>query len=103
MNLLKTFWNWIVTLKADGCCAESHDTTPVEVEEAEEAKESCGDVFAHLCREAGIKQRDLDNTDAVALFEKWYPGGCAAEDILAAMADFKKAHPAVNAKLQGKI
>lgn len=100
MNLLKTFWNWIVALKADGCCAESHDTTPVEVEEVEE---SCGDLFAHLCREAGIKQRDLDNINAMALFEEWYSGGCTEKDILAAMEDFKEAHPAVNAKLQGKI
>ena len=100
MNLLKTFWNWIVTLKADGCCAESHDTTPVEVEEV---KESFGDVFAHLCREAGIKQRDLDSINAVTLFEEWYSGACTKEDISAAVAQFKEAYPAVNAKLQGKI
>jgi|TARA_R110000824_G_scaffold147030_2_gene316379 hypothetical protein len=91
MNLLKSLWNKLVN-------KTSVSSTLVVVEE-----ECCGDLFAHMCREAGVKQKDIDRTNAVALFEEWYTGPCDEEKITSAMADFKDAHTAVKAKLQGKI
>ena len=91
MNLLKNLWAKLVN-------KTSVSATPVEVE-----KEPCGDVFAHLCREAGVKQRTLDSTGLVDLFEDWYSGDCDEESIIAAIGDFKKEHLVANAKLQGKL
>jgi len=91
MNWLKALWDSLVS-------KTSVSPTLVMVEE-----ESCGDLFAHMCREAGVRQKDLDGTNAVALFEEWYTGPCDAEVITSVIEDFKEAHPAVSAKLQGKI
>ena len=91
MNWLKTLWDKLVK-------KTSVSSTLVMVEE-----ECCGDLFAHMCREAGVKQRDLDSTNAVTLFEEWYTGPCDEENIKSAMAKFKDTHAAVKAKLQGRI
>ena len=56
-----------------------------------------------MCRESGVKQRDLDNTNAVALFEEWYEGANNEEEIRAAIGAFKAEHAAVNAKFAGKL
>ena len=93
MNLLKSLWNKLVNKTS---------TSPTMVLVQEDPR-PLGEVFAHLCREAGVKQRDLDSTNAVALFEEWYLGLKTEEDILAAIADFKVAHPTINAKFNGKI
>jgi len=95
MNLLKRLWTGIVN-------KTSVTATPVEVEEVEE-DECCGDVFAHLCREAGIKQRTLDSTDLVKIFEDWYDGPCDAESVQNSINEFKANHAVANAKLQGKL
>jgi len=98
------------------------EATPVEVEETPEpeavapvatveAKQPqaaanpamIGEMFAHMCREAGVKQRYLDSTNAVTLFQEWYTGEANEEDIKAAISEFKKLNPPVNAKFQGKI
>lgn len=102
MNLLKQFWNWFLNPKTDAYCDVEHEPTPVEVEEVEDSR-PVGEIFAHICREAGVKQRDLDSTNAVALFEEWYTGAANEEDIKASLAEFRKTNGAINAKFAGKI
>jgi hypothetical protein len=99
MNWLKTFWNWFTTPKAGACCAEPYEVTLVEVEESL----SVGEVFLAICRTAGVKQRDLKESDAAALFEEWYTGTCDEESICASIAEFKLTQPGVAAKLNGKL
>ncbi len=96
MNLLKQFWNWFTTPKADACCDVSHEVTPVEVEEASEA---CGELFNIICLEAGVSQRDLDKSKLVALFEDWYVGPCTRAAVAASIDAFRAAHGIANAKL----
>ena len=96
MNLLKRLWTGLVNKTA----AAEIEPTPVVVEEE---REPCGELFAHLCREAGVKQRTLDSAKLVELFEGWYSGSCDEQSILSSMAEFKAAHPIANAKLQGKM
>jgi hypothetical protein len=100
MNWLKRLWNWFITPNEDACCAEPHEVTPVEVEE--EARTS-GSIFGTICRAAGVKQRDIDSSNAVALFEQWYGGPVNEESIKQSLQDFKVLHPGVNAKLAGRI
>lgn len=96
MNWIKTLWDKLVN-------KTSVTATPVEVEEVEEDSRPVGEIFAHMCRESGVKQRDLDNTNAVALFEEWYEGANNEEEIRAAIGAFKAEHAAVNAKFAGKL
>ena len=98
MNLLKQFWSWLTALSAEGCC----DVTLVEVEEVEETID-IGEVFGRMCREAGVRNRDLESTNAVTLFAEWYNGPADEDSIRESISDFKKQHPIVNAKLSGKI
>tara|TARA_R110000772_G_scaffold68531_1_gene151814 strand:+ start:59 stop:361 length:303 start_codon:yes stop_codon:yes gene_type:complete len=100
MNLLKTFWNWFITPKADACCAEPHEVTLAEVEED---TRSAGELFAFMCRAAGVKQRDLESSNAVALFEEWYRGSVNEAEIKQSIEEFKQTHTGVNAKLSGRI
>lgn len=96
MNWLRTLWNWFTTPNADDC----YNATPVEVEEE---VRSAGSIFATLCRAAGVKKRDLDSTNAEALFDEWYAGAVTEEAIRQSLLEFKALHPAVNAKLAGKL
>tara|TARA_Y100000593_G_C4110532_1_gene237709 strand:- start:124 stop:420 length:297 start_codon:yes stop_codon:yes gene_type:complete len=98
MNLLKQFWSWLTALSAEDCC----DVTLVEVEEVEETID-IGEVFGRMCREAGVRARDLESTNAVSLFTEWYDGPPDETSIREAIATFKKAYPKVNAKMAGKI
>tara|TARA_Y100001963_G_C6544670_1_gene337101 strand:+ start:24 stop:299 length:276 start_codon:yes stop_codon:yes gene_type:complete len=91
MKWLRTLWNNLVK-------KTSVSPTLVVVEE-----ERCGEIFAHLCREAGVKQRTIDNAGLVEIFENWYDGACDKESILKCMDAFKAAHPIANAKLQNKL
>ena len=91
MKWIKTLWDKLVK-------KTSVSPTLVVVEEAR-----CGDIFAHMCREAGIKQKTLDSTHLVKLFEDWYEGDCDEENIQSSIDDFKAAHIIANAKLQGKL
>jgi|TARA_R110000787_G_scaffold1233_3_gene4397 hypothetical protein len=100
MNLLKTFWNWFITPKADACCATPHESTPVQVEEI---TVSAAELFGTMCRAAGVKQRDLDSTGAIALFEAWYDGPPNASSVKESIKDFKVVYPKVNAKLAGRL
>jgi len=92
MNLLKTLWNKLVN-------KTSTSPTLVVVEEEVDV----GALFDHICREAGVKGRDMESTNAVSLFAEWYSGPPDEESIRAAIGDFKKAHPTINAKLAGKL
>lgn len=96
MNWIKTLWNKLVN-------KTSVTVTSVEVEEVEEDSRPLGEVFADMCRAAGIKQRDLDSTNAVALFEEWYDGANNEDEIRAAMEAFKLEHNSINAKFTGKL
>lgn len=98
MSLLKQFWNWLAALSTEGCC----DVTLVEAEETKEPID-IGEAFGRMCREAGVKSRDLDSTNAVTLFAEWYNGPADEDSIRESISDFKKEHPIVNAKLSGKI
>ena len=84
MNLLKQLWCKLVN-------KTSVTATPVEVEEVEEDLRPVGEIFAHMCRESGVKQRDLDSTNAVALFEEWYEGALDVDSVHASIQDFKAA------------
>ena len=99
MNWLKKFWNWFITPKTDVCCSEPHEVTSAEVEESV----SAGEIFLAICREAGVRQRDLKESDAVNLFEEWYAGPSDEESIRASVAEFKLTQPGVAAKLSGKL
>jgi hypothetical protein len=92
MKILKALWNKLVK-------ATASTSTIVEVQ----SDTTTGDIFAHMCREAGVKTRELDSTNAVALFVEWYKGTPDEENIRNAIEDFKREHPAVNAKLSGKL
>jgi hypothetical protein len=96
MKLLKEFWNWFITPKEDACCTEPHEATPVEVEEV---GDRCGEVFRAVCMDAGVRARDLDKGNIVALFEDWYTGPCTRKAIRASISDFRSVHPVANAKL----
>ena len=98
MNLLKQFWSWFATLCTDNRC----EVTAVEAEEFEDTLD-IGSIFGHMCREAGVKNRDLISTDAIALFVEWYDGPADEGSIRDSVSDFKKAHPLVSAKIGGKI
>ena len=96
MNWLRTLWNWLTTPDTD----DRRSVTPVE---AEEEVRSAGSIFATLCRAAGVKKRDLDSTNAEALFDEWYAGAVTEEAIRQSLLEFKALYPAVNAKLAGKL
>ena len=100
MNWLKRLWNWFITPNEDACCTEPHEATPVE---AEEETQGTGELFGTLCRAAGVKQRDLDSSNAISLFEEWYDGLNNEDDIRQSIEEFKAAHAGVNAKLAGRI
>jgi len=94
MNWLKKFWNWFITPNEDACCVEPR---------ADEVCPTAGTLFFEICREAGVRQRDLKESDAANLFQEWYTGPCDEESIRAAIAEFKLTQPGVAAKLSGKL
>jgi hypothetical protein len=91
MNWLKTLWSKLVN-KTSVC------PTLVVVEE-----EKCGDILRHICISGGVKNKDLASGNIIESFEEWYDGPCNEESIRACLEEFKAAHPAVAAKLQGKL
>ena len=95
MNWLANLWRALVSKTST-----VNETTQVE---EEEVSEPCGELFAHICREAGVKQRTLDSANLVDLFEDWYSGECDEKSIRDCIADFKAQYPVANAKLQGKL
>lgn len=78
-------------------------TATVTAVETEEIKESCGDLFESMCRDAGVKQEWLDARNAISIFEDWYTGTCDAAEIKASINDFINANPTFRAKLKGKF
>ena len=92
MNWLKTLWNNIVN-------KTSVSATLVVVEEDEGC---CAEIFLHVLREAGVSKH-VKKANGLALFEEWYSGPCNEDSIRGAIADFKTAHPAVAAKMAGKL
>ena len=70
MNWLANLWRALVS-KTSTVDEVTEEVTQVEVEED---SRPVGEIFAHVCRESGVKLRALDNTNAVALFEEWYEG-----------------------------
>ena len=96
MNWLKRLWSWLVRKTST-----APELAVVEVEEVE--LRSASSIFGTLCRAAGVKQKDLDASNAIELFDEWYNGEITEEDIKQSIAEFKVAHPVVNAKLSGKI
>ena len=91
MNWLKTLWNWLVRKTStspklavvEDCCDDSECEAHEEI-----AEEPIAEVFLRVSRAAGVKNRDIDSTNAVALFEKWYTGKGIEEDVRAAIPDF---------------
>lgn len=94
MNWLKTLWSKLVS-------STSTSPTLVLVEEINEEEPSpVGRIFEHICRSKGVKQADLDSTNAVVLFEEWYEGDRNEDAIRESIQSFKKAMGgAINAKL----
>ena len=96
MNWLKKLWNWLV---------RKTSTAPklAVVEEIEEETINVGDIFRAICLTAGIRHRDLKDTNVVELFEDWYSGAPTEEEVRLSIAEFKSSYPAINAKLNGKL
>ena len=94
MNLWNSIKSWFYKSVPDECCVP----TPVEVEQ-----EPCGDLFAEICRDVGVKQRWLEGVNAIVLFDEWYTGHRNEEEIKASINDFIEANPSLRAKLQGKF
>lgn len=96
MNWLKRLWSWLIRKTST-----APEFTVVEVEEVE--VRSAGSIFGTLCRAAGVKQRDLASLNAEVLFDEWYVGKIDEEEIKQSVEEFKALHPAVNAKLAGRL
>ncbi len=59
-------------------------------------------VFVRVCAEAGVGKH-VKKVNGVELFDEWYDGPCDEESVRAAIAGFKEEHPAVAAKMAGKL
>tara|TARA_R100000988_G_scaffold28471_1_gene14628 strand:- start:102 stop:368 length:267 start_codon:yes stop_codon:yes gene_type:complete len=68
-------------------------------EEPAEETATAVEIFKDICTAAGLGDRVLNSVQALEKFEAWYDGPCDEESIRASLADFKKQHPGVNAKL----
>ena len=75
---------------------------PAEPVETPAAEESVSDLFIEMLRNAGAF-KEAKKVNAVELFVGWYDGPATTDAIKAALAAFKAAHPAVRAKLQGRL
>tara|TARA_Y100001963_G_C6474535_1_gene306049 strand:- start:109 stop:390 length:282 start_codon:yes stop_codon:yes gene_type:complete len=93
MKLLRTLWNWVI---------RKTSRSP-KLALVEQPSKKCGDEFRRICSAHGIGEKLLNSVNAAELFEEWYDGSCDEGSILAAVQEFKKQHPAVNAKLNGKL
>jgi hypothetical protein len=94
MNWIKRLWNKLVN--------KTSVSPALVVVEEEEDEGCCAEIFLHVLREAGVSKH-VKKVNGQALFEEWYDGPCNEDSIRAAMADFKAAHPAVAAKMAGKL
>lgn len=121
MSLWNTIKGWFSTSVSDEQAeaityATATLATPVEVEEVPDSEEcapaapvaredaaAVAQMFTNVCLNAGVKQRYLDSTNAVTLFQEWYTGQASEEEIKEAIAEFKRLNPPVNAKFQGII
>ena len=96
MSLLKKIWQWLVAKTS---------TSPKLVEViSEEVTEECevAEIFLNILREAGISKH-VKKVGGLELFEEWYSGPCNEEAIRASIAGFKLAHPAIAAKMAGRL
>ena len=91
MNWIKSLWDKVVN-------KTSVRPTLVVVK-----KETCTEMFRQMCLDAGVRNKDLRSGKVLEHFEEWYDGPCREESIRECLEEFKKSHPAVNAKLQGKL
>ena len=100
MNWLKKLCNSLVskTSTSPKLVVVDEEPTPVEVEEDGD----CAEIFLHILQEAGVSKH-VKKINGVELFVEWYNGPCNEESIRNAIDDFKEAHPAVAAKIAGKL
>jgi hypothetical protein len=84
MKLLDTIKSWFATPLA-------------------QPKEDPAVILESILQEAGVRRRDYESIKIFELFEEWYDGECTKEAIYHSISAFKKEHPAVNAKLNGKL
>ncbi len=95
MNWLKTLWNKLVN-------KTSISPTLVLVEEFDPTE--VGRVFKNICISAGVRRKDLENHNIVAIFEEWYAGDMNEESVRQSILPFMREHGgSVNAKLNGKF
>ena len=66
------------------------------------AEESVSDLFVEMLRNAGAF-KEAKKVNAVELFVDWYGGVATVDGIKESLPAFKEEHPAVRAKLQGKL
>lgn len=95
MGLLDTIKSWFKPA--------TPSTSPEVAEEVVVSEESCGEVFAQILRDAGVRDREMRKVNAVEKFEEWYDGECNEESIRASLDTFKEQHPPIAAKMAGKI
>ena len=91
MSWIKSLWDKVVN-------RTSVSPTLVLVEEAPQDPRGPGALFGSMCRAVGVKNRDLSETNAIALFEEGYDGPATEEEIRKVLWQFKEAHPGVAPK-----
>jgi len=94
VNWIQTLWNNIVN--------KTSVSPTLVVAEEDEDEGCCAEIFLNILQESGCSKH-VKKVNGLELFEEWYDGPCNEEDIRAAIADFKTAHPSVAAKMAGKL
>ena len=94
-----SLWNTITGWISGNTTTTTATVTAVVVEEEDGC---CGEIFLRVLREAGVSKH-VKKVNGLELFEEWYDGPCNEESIRESIADFKAAHPAVAAKMAGRL
>ena len=94
-----SLWNTITGWISGNTTTTTATVTAVVVEEEDGC---CAEIFLHVLQEAGVSEH-VKKANGLELFEEWYDGPCNEESIRESNADFKSAHPAVSAKMAGKL
>lgn len=101
MNLLKQFWNWFITPKADACCEINHEPTPVEVEEVEDEM-TAGEILEALLLSVGVEEGYLKSRIAPA-HAKWYTGNNTEEEVRNSLSDFLASHKGISRNIKTNV